>query len=154
MFGLFEPFTGEQHGFVTKRNSGDVANAEVPARRSVAGRFDLGFMPANEVEPPLAVLKDRAYLLDVLDCNVRIGVVGTQDEVGAVVLRVPTFRETDVAVLFVVLEAVFLNVTVERTTSSLTDSSTVSQYFLSLIFPRELLRCHPASTCKPCAVIG
>lgn len=64
-------------------------------------------MTADDVQAPLAVFVHGTDLLDVLDENVRVGFVSTQNEVGPVCFRVAPLREADVAVFGVVLEAVF-----------------------------------------------
>lgn len=63
-------------------------------------------MATDDVEPPLTVFVDSTHLLDVLDCHVRIGFIGTQDEIRLVGLRIAPFREAEVAILVVMFEAV------------------------------------------------
>jgi hypothetical protein len=62
----------------------------------------------HEVQSPLAALVHRPDLLDVLDGNVRVGGVLTEDEVAPAVLEIAALRQSDAPVLRVVLEAVLL----------------------------------------------
>jgi hypothetical protein len=58
------------------------------------------------MQAPFAVFIHGPDLPDVLDRNVRVGLVGTKHEVAPVFLEVPAFAEPEVAVFGVVLEAV------------------------------------------------
>lgn len=75
---------------------------------SVAGRLDLDFVATDDMQAPLTVLVHSANLPDVLDRNVRVGLISAQNEVRTVFLEISTFAESEVAVLGVVLEAVCL----------------------------------------------
>jgi hypothetical protein len=58
------------------------------------------------MQAPLAVLVDSTDLSDVLDRNVRIGLVGIQDEVAPVLFGVPALAESEAAVFGVVGETI------------------------------------------------
>jgi hypothetical protein len=60
------------------------------------------------VEFPLIAVPDRTHLLDVLNVYVRAGFVLGEDEVRPALFQVEAFRETELAVLRVVLDGSFL----------------------------------------------
>ena len=108
---FFQGVARIQQGFVTDRDGSRVADAEVNARClltrlvvCVDGDF------TDEVQFPLRTVPDGTHLLYVF----YVGQVGgwaslvfTEDEVGPPVFQVLAFREADLLVFGVELEAVF-----------------------------------------------
>jgi hypothetical protein len=108
VFVLFERPAGVQHGFVAIRDGGDIADAEVDTRHTVAGcvgGFDLD--ATDDMQPPDAVFVHRTNLLNVLDgpAGRSDNVVLAEDEIAPRLLEVRTFREAEAVVRGVVLEA-------------------------------------------------
>ena len=108
VFVFFERTAGVQHGFVTERDGGEVADAEVDARHTVAGGVaGVDLNATDDVQPPDTVFVHRTDLLDVLDdpTSRADNVVLTKDEIGPAVFEVCAFREANAVVRGVVLEA-------------------------------------------------
>ena len=86
-----------------------VTNPEVDSRRLVSRCvFDRNLFFTNEVEFPLVAVPDGTHLLDVLNFYVGSGFVLREDEVRPTLFQVEAFRETELAVLRVVLDGSFL----------------------------------------------
>jgi hypothetical protein len=108
---FFQGVAGIQQGFVTDRDSSSIADAEVNTcgfltRLVVCVDGDF----AHEVQFPLFTVPDCTHLLDgfyVGQVVVWTGIVFTEDEITPAVFQVRSFREANLLVFGIELEAVF-----------------------------------------------
>ncbi len=107
---LFKRVTGVQHVFVRERERGDVLDAKVDARHTVAcGIVGFEFDFADEVEFPFVAVPDGANVLHRLDfreVNIGTSLILTEQEVREVFFQIRAFREPNTIVLGVVFETV------------------------------------------------
>ena len=109
VFVLFQRVPRIQlRGAVLVADSEVVADTEVDTCRLVAGCiFDWNLFLADEVQFPTVPVVDGTHLLDVRHLYVGTGFVLGEDEVRPTLFQVEAFRESELAVLVVVLDGSF-----------------------------------------------